>query len=578
MKKIQKNKIFSKIKSEKSPTFIETKHLNKILSLARDFEISLSVRRAEGGYWVWKETDVVKNKLLITLEPYDEYNLAKLVWQGIHPKECASILNSNLTSIRYLIRKLRLTRKEKIRKVKRFKIKKILTKNHEINDITVDESYVYKLTRQDLPNPFKLWEDQPFYFGKGTGGRLNDHRYEAKTLLRKPGKKKTRIKIIHDLWEQGLDFNEEIVFDNLSHKEAFDLEKKLIKKYGRIKNGTGCLANESNGGEGGKWTKTPEEMLEDIKLIYGEGIYNMFVNYQDELLITQIDIAKEMGVSREYVRQVIEKIYEEKNLGMTKRKERANNRIECYSGDIQGVVGERLKEEGINYRRKSGSVWECESGGTFTIHKLSLHKNNGLYSIDFRAKTDYVIAKKDNNTYLIPFPNYDVERVFFHYPQDLKQYNDFTCLKNPDLNKDEKKSNHKEFIIEIPYGYCHCGCGQKTNIVKITNKKSRNIKGEPYKYLGGHSPRKFKIKDIEDMVNMFNQMIPIDEIANSYNVTYPAILYHLRKNNIINPVSSNGYSCQIKKLECSICGEEIIRKRKSKEVVCTTCRKNLKNQ
>lgn len=42
---------------------------------------------------------------------------------------------------------------------------------------------------------------------------------------------------------------------------------------------------------------------------------------------------------------------------------------------------------------------------------------------------------------------------------------------------------------EIPYGYCHCGCGQKTTISKktITVKKHKYTKGTYTKFLNGHS-------------------------------------------------------------------------------------------
>lgn len=39
---------------------------------------------------------------------------------------------------------------------------------------------------------------------------------------------------------------------------------------------------------------------------------------------------------------------------------------------------------------------------------------------------------------------------------------------------------------EIPYGYCHCGCGQKTPIAKHANKKYGYGKGEPTQFIPGH--------------------------------------------------------------------------------------------
>jgi hypothetical protein len=39
---------------------------------------------------------------------------------------------------------------------------------------------------------------------------------------------------------------------------------------------------------------------------------------------------------------------------------------------------------------------------------------------------------------------------------------------------------------EIPYGYCHCGCGQKTKIAKDNHAKYGWVAGEPYKFVRNH--------------------------------------------------------------------------------------------
>lgn len=41
----------------------------------------------------------------------------------------------------------------------------------------------------------------------------------------------------------------------------------------------------------------------------------------------------------------------------------------------------------------------------------------------------------------------------------------------------------------IPYGYCHCGCGQKTNIAQKTNAVRGVKQGEPSLYKPGHHKR-----------------------------------------------------------------------------------------
>jgi hypothetical protein len=55
-----------------------------------------------------------------------------------------------------------------------------------------------------------------------------------------------------------------------------------------------------------------------------------------------------------------------------------------------------------------------------------------------------------------------------------------------------------ELDSTVPYGYCHCGCGQKTAIAKKTSKRDSTTKGEPYRYLRGHISRKSPHQYIEE--------------------------------------------------------------------------------
>jgi hypothetical protein len=43
---------------------------------------------------------------------------------------------------------------------------------------------------------------------------------------------------------------------------------------------------------------------------------------------------------------------------------------------------------------------------------------------------------------------------------------------------------------EIPYGYCHCGCGEKTPIARSSNVNRQQVKGEPFRYAQGHGGRR----------------------------------------------------------------------------------------
>ena len=39
------------------------------------------------------------------------------------------------------------------------------------------------------------------------------------------------------------------------------------------------------------------------------------------------------------------------------------------------------------------------------------------------------------------------------------------------------------------WGYCECGCGQKTNLARDTNRSRGTVRGEPMRFLQGHHTR-----------------------------------------------------------------------------------------
>jgi len=44
-------------------------------------------------------------------------------------------------------------------------------------------------------------------------------------------------------------------------------------------------------------------------------------------------------------------------------------------------------------------------------------------------------------------------------------------------------------MTNIPYGYCHCGCGQKTNLSSKNDASTNRVKDQPMKFLSGHSSK-----------------------------------------------------------------------------------------
>lgn len=53
-------------------------------------------------------------------------------------------------------------------------------------------------------------------------------------------------------------------------------------------------------------------------------------------------------------------------------------------------------------------------------------------------------------------------------------------------------------IPEIPYGYCHCGCGKKTKIAKENNAKYGWVSGEPYRFIANHRGKGLDAEPIAD--------------------------------------------------------------------------------
>lgn len=90
--------------------------------------------------------------------------------------------------------------------------------------------YVYAYLRED---------GTPFYIGKGQGNRIT-HRGNKYDI--RPGGN-IAVKL----------------HENLSHEDALAIEASLIKKYGRIDNGTGILRNRTDGGTGSAgWVASDE--------------------------------------------------------------------------------------------------------------------------------------------------------------------------------------------------------------------------------------------------------------------------------------------------------------------------------
>jgi hypothetical protein len=107
-------------------------------------------------------------------------------------------------------------------------------------------AYVYKHTRLD--------KNDIFYIGIGS---------DDKNKFSRAYSKKGRSKFWKDL-TKNINYNVEILYNNITWKEACKKEIELILQYGRKDLNTGTLCNLTNGGEGAKGYIYTQDRLNNL--------------------------------------------------------------------------------------------------------------------------------------------------------------------------------------------------------------------------------------------------------------------------------------------------------------------------
>lgn len=87
---------------------------------------------------------------------------------------------------------------------------------------------------------------QPFYVGRGSGNRINQH-FHNREICKNTIKSNTIRAIMDKINEKPIHYK---IYENLSFKEANDIEIDIIKCFGRRDINTGILSNMTDGGDG----------------------------------------------------------------------------------------------------------------------------------------------------------------------------------------------------------------------------------------------------------------------------------------------------------------------------------------
>lgn len=134
--------------------------------------------------------------------------------------------------------------------------------------------------------------------------------------------------------------------------------------------------------------------------------------------------------------------------------------------------------------------------------------------------------------------------------------------------------------MEIPYGYCHCGCGQLTNIANQSKPSKGTIKGQPNKYLKGHKPKGMlsrKSHATEGYCIKCKEVLPINEFrflkgSNIY-ASVCTVCDDARKAGSRYGLTTNEYLQFVKGKPCQICGKVFSTKSRTESPQIDHCHK-----
>lgn len=152
-----------------------------------------------------------------------------------------------------------------------------------------------------------IFYNKPIYVGKGKNDRYLDHIKHAEKLIKYPK--------LYEKYEKKLDLKTRYLVEllknninpiivklkeNMEEQKSFDLEKFIIKSFGRINNNTGILTNLTDGDEGVSGRILSKSSLKKIS----DSVRKVFLdeNYRN----IHIEIMKKVRCDEEFRRKHLE--------------------------------------------------------------------------------------------------------------------------------------------------------------------------------------------------------------------------------------------------------------------------------
>jgi hypothetical protein len=189
---------------------------------------------------------------------------------------------------------------------------------------------------------------------------MNAHEAEARRPINEQWNP-VKCKIINEIEKSGLSVIKKIIQEDISEDQAYSLEKNIIDKHGKIKNG-GILTNIVDGGAGGK-PKGRNKPIDQYTLT-------------GELIITFAstrDAAYQLNIQPSQINGVIKG-----------RAKQAGGFIWTYHGDIPSSY---IKCKQVCQKDKQGNVIRIWNSVKECCQQLGLHQSSVRECISGKHKT-----------------------------------------------------------------------------------------------------------------------------------------------------------------------------------------------